>query len=125
MRTRDGREYSPAKVRRSKAYAVTSNIDGSDRGGSSTVASEQLHSDGGIDQVAIERRSGNRHCLVVAEHFWTFSLPVADARWDVKSPELTVIQIAAARQSGATRRSNYRARREERRRADSYEWRHD
>jgi len=89
------------------------------------VAGEQLHTDGGIDQVTSERRGGDRHCLVVAEHFWTFSLPVADARRDVNSPELTVIQTAAARQSGATRRRNYRARREERRRADSYEWRHD
>ena len=119
------RECLPAKVRRSKAYAVTSDIDGSDCGGSPAVASEQLHTDGGIDQVAFERRGGDRHSFVAVEHFWTFSLPVADARWDVNSPAWAVIQTAAARQSGATRRSNYRARREARRRADSYEWRND
>ena len=73
------------------------------------MAGEQLHTDGGIDQVAFERRGGDRHGVVVAEHFWAFSLSVADARGDVNGPELTVIRKTAARQSGATRRSNYHA----------------
>jgi hypothetical protein len=88
---------SACKGKGAKAYAVTSDIDGSDRDRSSAVAGEQLHSDGGIDQVALERRGGDRHSFVAVEHFWTFSLSVADARWDVNSPEWSARKIAAAR----------------------------
>jgi hypothetical protein len=60
------------------------------------VAGEQFHSDGGIDQVDFERRRGDRDSFVAAEHFWTFSLSFADARWGVNNPEVTAGKILAA-----------------------------
>lgn len=66
-----------------KVYAVTTNIDGADRGGSAAVAGEQFHTDGGVYQVAVECGGGDRHGFVAAEHFWTVSLAVADARGDL------------------------------------------
>ena len=70
-----------------KAYAVTTSIDGADRGGSAAVAGEQFHTDGGIDQVAFECRRGDRHGFVAAEHFWAVSLAIANARGDVNRPD--------------------------------------
>ena len=52
------------------------------------MAGEQFHTDGGIDQINFERRGGDRHGFVAVEHFWTVSLSVADARWNLNSPEL-------------------------------------
>jgi hypothetical protein len=96
-----------------KAHAVTANIDGFDRGGSAAVAGEQLHTDGGIDQIAFERRRGDRHGFVAAGHFWTVSFAVANARWDVSSLELTVAKMAAACESGANRFTRLDKRREQ------------
>jgi hypothetical protein len=107
-----------AKRKGLKAYAVTSSIDGFDRGGSSAVAGEQFHTDGGIDQINFERRRGDRHSFVAVEHFWTVSLSVADARWNLNSPEWVTAKVAAARQPAVGQRNNFRARRKERRRAD-------
>jgi hypothetical protein len=70
-----------------RLYAFTSNTGGPDRGGSAALAGEQLHTDGGIDQVAVERRRGDRHGFMVAEHLWTLSLSVPDSRWDVTEIE--------------------------------------
>jgi len=89
------------------------------------VAGEQFHTDGGLDQVAFERRRGDRHGFVAAEHFWTVSLAVANARWRMNSPELTVAKMAAAQEPGATQRNKYRAGRKRRRRADLHEWRNE
>jgi hypothetical protein len=89
------------------------------------VAGEQFHTDGGIDQINFKRRGGDRYGFVAVEHFWTVSLSVADARWNVNSPELITAKVAAARQPGVTQRNNSRARRKERRRAALHEWRHD
>jgi hypothetical protein len=66
------------------------------------VASEQFHTNGGIDQVDFERRGGDRYGFVVAEHFWAVSLAVADARWDLNSPELTASKMTAAQALGVT-----------------------
>jgi hypothetical protein len=79
---------SACEEKRIRLYAFTSNIDGPDRGGSSALAGEQLHTDGGVNQVAVERRRGDRHGFVVAEHFRTLSLLVPDARWDVTEIEI-------------------------------------
>jgi hypothetical protein len=89
------------------------------------VAGEQFHTDGGIDQINFERRGGDRHGFVAVEHFWTVSLSVSNACWDVNGPELTELKMAAARRRGAMQRSNDRVGREERRRVDFYERRHD
>ena len=78
---------SACEEKRIRLYAFTSNIDGPDRGGSSALAGEQLHTDGGVNQVAVERRRGDRHGFVVAEHLWTLSLSVPDSRWDVTEIE--------------------------------------
>ena len=67
------------------------------------MAGEQLHPDGGIDQVDIERSGGDRDGFVAAEHFWTVSLSVADARWDVNSLEFPAAKTAVARQPGAAK----------------------
>jgi hypothetical protein len=82
------------------------------------VAGEQFHTDGRIDQVDFERRGSDRHSFVAVEHFWTFSLAVANARWNVNSPEGSALKMAVARRQGAIERGNDRVRRDERRRAD-------
>ena len=66
------------------------------------MAGEQFHTDGGIDQVDIERRGGDRHGFVAAGHFWAVSLAVADARRDLNSPELTALKMTAAEARGVT-----------------------
>ena len=78
---------SACEEKGTKPYAFASNTDGSDRGGSAALAGEQLHTDGGVNQVAVERRRGDRHGFVVAEHLWTLSLSVPDSRWDVTEIE--------------------------------------
>jgi hypothetical protein len=70
-----------------KAHAFTSNSNGSDRRRSFALAREQLHTHGGIHQVAVERCGGDRNCFVAPERFWTLSLSVPDSRWDVSKPE--------------------------------------
>jgi hypothetical protein len=70
-----------------KDYAVTASIDGFDRGGSAAVAGEQFHTDGGVNQVNFERGGGDCDGFVAAEHFWTVSLAVADARGDLNFPD--------------------------------------
>ena len=70
------------------------------------MAGEQFHTDGRIDQVAIERGGGDRHGFVAAEHFWAVSLAVANARRDVNGFELT----------GGTARLRFRGNRLEKRR---------
>ena len=62
-------------------HAVTSNRDGSNRGGCSTLASQSLRTDGWIDQLDLECRSGDRRGLVAPEHFRTFSFLLPDSRW--------------------------------------------
>ena len=88
---------SACEEKGAKAHAVTASIDGADRSGSAAVAGEQLHTNGGIDQINFERRRGDRHGFVAAEHFWAVSLAVADARRNVNSPELMARGLAAAR----------------------------
>jgi hypothetical protein len=116
--TWDRPEFLPAKRKGLKAYAATSSLDGSDRGGGSAVAGEQFHTDGRIDQVDFERRGGDRHSFVAAEHFWTFSLAVANARWDINSPEASALEMAAAIPQGAMQQGTDRVGRAERRRTD-------
>ena len=57
------------------------------------MARQQLYSDGGIDQVHIERRRGDRHGLVATEHFWTISLSVPHARWHLNDSDSSTEEV--------------------------------
>lgn len=72
-----------------KVYAVTTSIDGADRGGSAAVAGEQFHTDGGVYQVAVECGGGDRHGFVAAECFWSLSFFLPHAHQVVSKPEST------------------------------------
>lgn len=77
------------------------------------MAGEQFHTDGRIDQVAIERGGGDRHGFVAAEHFWAVSLAIADARWDLNSAELTASKMTAAQARGVACFERLETRREQ------------